>query len=160
MSAFNPNKSSRKVEDLLPVVGHKAILHINACQLAGIELLITCTYRCPADQAALYAQGRTVPGRIVTKAKAGDSTHQYRVSYDVVPLRNGKPVWATNGNGIDNDPTDDDKDNLELWQRVGELGKSVGLEWAGDWKKFKEFPHFQYTGGLTLADLRAGRVPL
>lgn len=148
MSAFNPNKSSRKVEDLLPVVGHKAILHVDACKQVGIELLITCTYRCPADQNALYAQGRTTPGRIVTNAREGDSTHQYRVSYDVVPLRNGKPVWGTTGaDGV-------------LWQKIGELGKSVGLEWAGDWKKFKEFPHFQYTGGLTLVELRAGKVPV
>jgi peptidoglycan L-alanyl-D-glutamate endopeptidase CwlK len=160
MSPFNQNKSSRKVEDLIPLVGHKAMLHIHACKQAGIDLLITCTYRSPADQDALYAQGRTTPGRIVTNAKAGSSTHQYRIAYDCVPLRNGKPVWGTSGDGIDNDPTDDDKDDLELWQRVGQIGKSLGLEWAGDWKKFKEFPHFQYTGGLTLAELRAGKLPV
>ena len=156
MSPFNPEKSSRKVEDLLPLVGHKAILHVHACKQAGIDLLITCTYRCPADQNALYAQGRTKPGAIITRAKAGDSLHQYRVAYDAVPLRNGKPVWGIKGNGIDTDPSDDSKDDLELWQRVGELGKSCGLEWAGDWKDFKEFPHFQYTGGMTLAQLQQG----
>lgn len=148
MSPFNPKKSSRKVEDLIPLVGHKAILHIHACQQVGIDLLITCTYRCGADQNILYAQGRTAPGRIVTNAKAGDSTHQYRIAYDVVPLRDGKPVWSTSGA------------DGALWQKVGELGKSQGLAWAGDWKKFKEFPHFQYTDGLTLAELRAGKVPV
>jgi peptidoglycan L-alanyl-D-glutamate endopeptidase CwlK len=30
-----------------------------------------------------------------------------------------------------------------LWWHVGRIGKSLGLEWAGDWTKFKEFPHFQ-----------------
>jgi peptidoglycan L-alanyl-D-glutamate endopeptidase CwlK len=60
---------------------------------------------------------------------------------DVVPVRNGKPVW-------------DSKD--PVWQTVGRLGKAAGLEWAGDWKRFKEFPHFQYTGGLTLAQLQQG----
>ena len=153
---FDPNKSSRNIDDLIMPVKMMALKHVHACKQAGIDLLITCTYRCPSDQNALFAQGRTKPGAIVTRAKAGESLHQYRVAYDLVPLRNGKPVWGTKGNGIDNDPSDDDKDDLELWQRVAELGKQCGLEWAGDWKSFKEYPHFQYTGGLTLADFKAG----
>jgi peptidoglycan L-alanyl-D-glutamate endopeptidase CwlK len=60
---------------------------------------------------------------------------------DVVALVNGKPVWSTT------DP---------IWQKIGEIGKACGLEWAGDWKDFKEFPHFQYTGGLTIAQLQQG----
>ena len=66
-------------------------------------------------------------------------------NFDVVPLRNGKPVWGTTG------------EDLKLWQRIGEIGKSCGLEWAGDWRTFREFPHFQFTGGLSLADFQAGR---
>jgi peptidoglycan L-alanyl-D-glutamate endopeptidase CwlK len=38
------------------------------------------------------------------------------------------------------------------WAKAAELGKSVGLEWGGDWKGFKDMPHFQYTGGLSLAE--------
>ena len=34
-------------------------------------------------------------------------------------------------------------------------GKSVGLEWGGDWTGFKDWPHFQYTGGLSLAQCRS-----
>lgn len=40
------------------------------------------------------------------------------------------------------------------WRRAGEVGKSVGLEWGGDWKGFKDPLHFQCTGGLTLAECR------
>ena len=36
-----------------------------------------------------------------------------------------------------------------------EAGRSVGLEWGGDWKGFKDIPHFQYSGGLSLAECRA-----
>ena len=122
--------------------------HIHACKLAGIDLLVTQTYRSPADQAALYAQGRTTDGHIVTRAKAGQSMHQYRVAYDVVPLRNGKPVWGTIYD-ID----------IALWHKVGELGRAQGLSWAGDWPNFKEFPHFQFTGGLSIAQLAAGAIP-
>lgn len=144
---FNPLKSSRNIDDLIMPVKLMALNHIHACKQAGIELLVTCTYRCPADQTKLYAQGRTAPGAIVTNAKAGESLHQYRVAYDVVPMRDGKPVWGTRGA------------DGELWQMVGNLGKAAGLEWAGDWAKFKEYPHFQHTGGLTLADFKAGRLP-
>ena len=135
---------SRDLADLHHSVAVKAHAHIAACKAVGIDLLVTCTSRTFAEQDALYAQGRTAPGSIVTNAKGGQSLHNYNVAYDVVPLRHGKPVWGTTG-----------EDGV-LWAKVGELGKAQGLEWAGDWKKFKEYPHFQYTGGLTLAQLQQG----
>lgn len=138
--------NSRKLEDLHPTVRAKVQQFIQKCDEAGIDLLVTSTYRDHESQAELYAQGRTKPGKIVTKAKPGQSWHNWRVAVDVVPLRNGKPVWGTTGA------------DGELWQKVGEIGESVGLEWAGRWKTFKEFAHFQYTGGLTLADFQNGRT--
>ena len=133
--------NSRSLDDLLPPVKERVEKFLNAAKTAEIDLLITSTYRDNASQNALYAQGRTTPGKIVTNAKAGQSWHNYRCAVDVVPIVAGKPRW-------------DVKD--EVWQQVGALGKAAGLEWAGDWKKFKEYPHFQYTGGLTLAQLQSG----
>ncbi len=133
--------NSRSLNDLLPPVKSRAEKMIEGCKAVGIDLLVTSTYRDNASQEALYAQGRTKPGKIVTNARAGQSFHNYRCAFDVVPLRHGKPVW-------------DAKD--PVWQIIGQIGKQCGLEWAGDWKRFKEFPHFQYTGGLTLAKLREG----
>jgi peptidoglycan L-alanyl-D-glutamate endopeptidase CwlK len=150
--------NSRKIEDLHPRVQPVVRKFLALCELEGIDILITSTYRDIAAQNEIYAQGRTKPGRIVTDAKGGDSFHNYRVAFDVVPLRYGKLVWGTRGNGLDNDPTDDDKDDLELWQRVGAIGEKCGLEWAGRWKKFKEFPHFQFTCGLSLSDFKAGKT--
>ena len=136
--------NSRRLEDLHPTVERMARAHLAACDAAGIDLLVTSTYRDHASQNALFAQGRTAPGRKVTNARAGQSFHNYRVAYDVVPLRNGKPVWGTTGA------------DGELWQEVGRLGESVGLEWAGRWVKFREFPHFQFTGGKPLSHFQAG----
>lgn len=133
--------NSRNIDDLLPPVQQRVKAMIDTCKAEGIDLLITSTYRDNASQEALYAQGRTAPGRVVTNARAGQSFHNYRCAVDVVPIRNGKAIW-------------DAKD--PVWQRIGAIGKAAGLEWAGDWKRFKEFPHFQYTGGLTLAQLQAG----
>lgn len=120
---------------------------LDKCKLQGIDILVTSTYRDSESQNALYAQGRTKPGAIVTNAKAGQSFHNWKVAFDIVPLQNGKPVW---GNSNDKDK--------ELWYKVGAIGVSVGLEWAGNWKKFPEFPHFQYTGGLTLHDFQGGKT--
>ena len=116
---------------------------IASCKTQGIDLLITSTFRDVESQNALYAQGRTSPGKIVTNAKGGQSFHQYRCAVDVVPLVNGKPNW------------DDDA----LWRKVGKLGEDCGLEWAGNWKSFREYPHFQWLGGLTINDLKSGKMP-
>jgi peptidoglycan L-alanyl-D-glutamate endopeptidase CwlK len=132
--------NSRSLDDLAPPAKQRAEAFIAAAKVKGIDLLVTSTYRDNESQNALYAQGRTTPGNVVTRATAGQSWHNWRCALDVVPLVNGKAIW----------------DDQALWKQVGEIGKSCGLEWAGDWKTFKEYPHFQYTGGLTLAQLQAG----
>jgi peptidoglycan L-alanyl-D-glutamate endopeptidase CwlK len=134
--------ASRSIDDLLPIVKEKVKKFVALCKGDGIELLVTSTYRDHESQNALYAQGRTEPGKIVTNAKGGQSFHNYRCAVDVVPLVNGKPDW---------DGTH------PIWAKIGNYGKLAGLEWAGEWTRFKELAHFQYTGGLTLADLRAGK---
>jgi len=134
--------NSRSLDDLLPAVKVRVEKFINSAKDAGIDLLVTSTYRDNESQNALYAQGRTKPGRIVTNAKGGQSFHNYRCAVDVVPLINGKPVW--------------DAEN-DIWQKVGDFGIAAGLEWAGNWTKFREMPHFQYTNGLNLADLQIGK---
>lgn len=133
--------NSRKIGDLSTAVQGKCNRFAVECLKSGIDILITSTYRDKESQDALYAQGRTEPGNIVTNAKGGQSFHNWRVAFDVVPLINGKPVW--------NDDT--------LWLSIGHIGKVCGLEWAGDWKKFTEKPHFQYTQGLTIKDFQKGK---
>ena len=132
--------NSRSLDDLVPPAKQRAQAFVEAAKAKGIDLLVTSTYRDNESQDALYAQGRTTPGNVVTRAKAGQSWHNYRCALDVVPLVNGKAIW----------------DDQAMWKQVGEIGKSCGLEWAGDWVTFKEYPHFQYTGGMTLSQLQAG----
>jgi peptidoglycan L-alanyl-D-glutamate endopeptidase CwlK len=139
---------SRALTDLHPRCAAMCQAHQDACAAEGIDLLVTQTLRTVAEQDALYAQGRTAPGKIVTAACGGDSWHQWGLAYDVVPLRAGKPVWGTSG-----------KDGV-LWARVGLLGEQSGLEWAGRWTgSLRETAHFQWRGGLSIADLKAGKKP-
>lgn len=132
--------NSRDLKELLPVVRTKVEAFLASAKKQGIDLIVTSTYRDAESQNALYAQGRTAPGKKVTNAKAGQSWHNHRCAVDVVPVVGGKAQWG----------------DAALWARIGALGKAAGLEWAGDWKSFKETAHFQYTGGKTLAQLQAG----
>ena len=127
--------ASRKLTDLSPAAKVLVEKFIEACDKQGIDLLVTCTWRSNEEQNELYAQGRSKPGRIVTNAKAGQSRHNGMLNgkpastaVDVVIIENGKCIWDVK------DPR---------WAVVGKIGESVGLEWAGRWKKFPEFPHFQ-----------------
>lgn len=138
-------KNSRDPADLHPAVQRRAAAFVAKCKAEGIDILITSTFRDAESQQALYDQGRIKPGKIVTNAKPGQSWHNWRCAFDCVPLRHGKPVWGTTGA------------DGELWARVGAIGESCGLEWAGRWKRFREMAHFQFTAGLTLADLQSGR---
>ena len=132
--------SSRNLNELRPEVKNAALNFIAQCSVAGIELLVTSTFRDVESQNRLYAVGRTLPGKIVTNAKGGASFHNYRVAFDVVPILHGKAVW----------------DDKKLWAKIGSIGKSSGLDWAGDWHTFRELAHFQLTGGKTIAEFLDG----
>ena len=134
--------NSRSLDDLIPPAKERVERFLSLCKDNDIDLLVTSTYRDNESQQALYEQGRTTAGKVVTNAKAGDSWHNWRCAVDVVPIVNGKPNW----------------DGLHpVWDQIGKLGEQAGLEWAGRWRTFKELAHFQYTGGLTLTDLKSGK---
>jgi len=132
----------KDVSLLLPKVQIKVKELIEKCQKAGIAIIITSTYRDKEEQDALYAQGRTKPGNVVTNAKAGQSIHNYKCAFDFVPVINGVAQWS----------------NKALFTKVGEIGESCGLEWGGRWESFIDMPHFQYTAGYTLKDFQDGKV--
>jgi len=144
-------KNSRDLEDLHPIVASKCAEFMHQCKVQGIDVLITSTLRDHESQNALYAQGRTTIGvnpRLakplgdhVTNAKAGESIHNYGLAFDFVPLVNGKAMW----------------DDSRTFVKCGVIAESIGLEWAGRWKNFKEMVHCQYTGGLSLRDLQNGK---
>ncbi|CAM4014822.1 LysM peptidoglycan-binding domain-containing protein [Geobacillus stearothermophilus] len=137
-------KAEKKLQGVHPVVAAKARQLIEEAYREGINVIITQGLRTVEEQNALYAQGRTKPGKIVTNAKGGYSYHNFGLAFDFAIMKDdGNISWNV-----------DDK-----WKLVAQIGKSLGLEWGGDWKSFPDYPHFQYTFGLSLADLRAGKRP-
>lgn len=131
----------RELTELEPKVQLAARAAIAECEAQGLHALVSCTYRSGEEQNALYAQGRTKPGRIVTRSKAGQSFHQYRVALDLYPLVNGKPDFTG---------------TAKEWKEIATIFKKHGFEWAGEWKRFKEEPHFQIRGGHDLAHFQNG----
>lgn len=117
--------NSRDVNELSLQPRKICFAHIEGCSKAGIELLITSTYRDAESQNALYAIGRIkqVHQKRVTNAMGGQSWHQYRCAWDVVPLVGGKCVW----------------DDADLWKEIKRIGKAVGAELGPAWEQ----AHFQ-----------------
>lgn len=128
--------ASRSIEDMHPKLQPFVRQFMAKAEQAGVDVLITCTYRSNAEQDALYAQGRTKPGAIVTRAKAGQSKHNNMLdgkpaslAFDVVPMVDGKCMW----NG-----------KHPHWAILGKIGTGLGFTWYGaPGSPFKELPHFQ-----------------
>jgi peptidoglycan L-alanyl-D-glutamate endopeptidase CwlK len=112
--------------------------------LTNITCRFAYTLRTFQEQDALYAQGRTKlydnNGKklgIVTKAKGGQSIHNYGLAFDIVLLVNGGASW--------DDVKDFDKDGKPDWMEVVNIYKRHGYTWGGDWK-FKDSPHLEKSG--------------
>ena len=126
--------------DLLRLVEEKADALIELAYLMGTPIKITDSYRSVVDQEALYWQGRTTEGEIVTNAKGGYSFHNYRVAFDI--------VFTTPEGGITYEGD---------WDTIGRIGNILGLEWGGNWVG-PDRPHFQLTLGYQVEDFLYGRV--
>lgn len=116
-----------KIKELHPQLHDRVRGFINEAELHGIILKITEAFRSFERQQLLYDQGRTTSGNIVTNAKPGQSSHQYRIAVDVVPIVDGQVDW-----------------NSEQWDKIGELGKAQGFVWGGDFKNLIDKPHFEW----------------
>lgn len=97
----------------------------------GIPAHITEAYRTYDRQAYLYAQGRTRPGAIVTKAPPGASAHNYGLAVDIM---------ADRGYG-----TEDQK----LVQAVG--------RWVGFTTYSWDLPHWEYPSWKSVVRVRVAQ---
>ena len=99
------------------------------CGKQGLKIAIGETFRTVAEQDALYAQGRTKPGSIVTNAPGSSysSYHQWGTAFD---------IYRNDGKGAYNETG-------RFFERVGAIGVALGMEWGGNWKSIVDKPHFQ-----------------
>lgn len=103
----------------------------------GIPFMVTCTSRSQEEQDALYAQGRTKPGKIVTWTR--NSRHTTGEAFDIAIVKDCKPCWDIKVDVNQNDELD--------YNEAGKIGEAVGLEWGGRFSS-PDRPHFQLKRGI------------
>ena len=112
---------------------------LNEMVASRITPLIYCGRRTMEEQAALFAKGRTSGGRIVTKAKPGQSYHNYGLAFDWVPLRVGKGELL--------DTNWDDETAFHLGEHVGLTFNLTAISWEtghlqdGRYGSWRDIPH-------------------
>ncbi len=149
--------SKERVWQLHPAVRQEAIDAIDAAE-AGfpptIKVRVAQALRSIAYQNKLFAQGRTEPGEIITKARGGLSYHNYGLAVDYV-LRYDK-----NGDGNFEELSwdiikDGDSDGLKDWDEVRMQFEIRGWKWGGKNRTFKDYPHVEKSFGYTTKQLLA-----
>lgn len=129
--------TAERIAKLHPSVRVEVTEIINECNqlLTGrAKVRIAQGLRTNAEQDLLYKQRPKV-----TSAKGGQSIHNYGFAVDIVLIIDGKTAsWDT--------VKDWDADKVSDWNEVVAVFKKHGWNWGGDWKSFKDLPHFDKKG--------------
>ena len=113
----------------------------------GCDYIIIGGNRSWAEQDALYALGRTQPGSRVTKARGGQSNHNFGIAADFgvfvgkTYLDGGTPEQAARA--------------AKVHRACSVHAAACGLEWGGSWKSFADQPHYEVETGLSMMQKRA-----
>lgn len=117
------NQSESRLSEVHPELSRR--IHQLAA-LLSFPILVTRGLSTWPQQEALYQQGRTTPGKIVTEAPAGHSMHNFGLAVDVAP---------TDGHVIDWNGKD------AKWQEILAKAPSCGLAEGAQWRTFPDEPH-------------------
>ncbi len=110
---------------------------IEQCETAyNVTIRIVQGLRTFAEQDALYAQGRTKPGKIITFAKGGQTYHCYGAAVDLLIIENGKGNW-----------------NFDYTRLLHFM--PAGMVWGGSFSNLKDLDHFELKFGLNWRDMLA-----
>lgn len=120
------DRSEQVIATMQPEVRPYARALVLKARSAGITIKVISGLRTYEEQNALYAKGRSKPGRIVTNARGGYSNHNFGIAFDIGVFDGSKYVPES-----------------PRYKAIGALGVELGLEWGGNWKTIKDEPHFQ-----------------
>ena len=123
-------RSEAVIATLLPQVQPYARALYFKARDHGITINIISGLRTYAEQDALYARGRTAPGKKVTNARGGYSNHNFGIAFDIGVFEGNRYLPSSS-----------------KYKAVGVLGQELGLEWGGNWKTIVDQPHFQLRPG-------------
>lgn len=131
---------SKDINDLHPALQPLCRQFLAICGQEDLDARILFTFRTPDEQDAIYAQGRTKPGKIVTMLDGRHSLHCWTFPGDT-----SRPASKAFDFGIFRDNiyiTDGDDPDYE---KAGEIGERLGLTWGGRWVHPFDPSHLQIT---------------
>ena len=135
---FDPRteQNIRSLRTDAQVLARRSIANLRA---RGIDARVISGTRSYAEQNTLFRQGRFGnPGPIVTRARGGQSWHNFGLAWDIGIFESGRYL------------TDD-----QPYRSASSIGKIDGLEWGGDWRGFPDFPHYQLaSAGMGIGSAR------
>jgi peptidoglycan L-alanyl-D-glutamate endopeptidase CwlK len=129
LNASSINKLKKVHPDLVKVVYRTAKLITNVSKDKSFGFIITCGVRTLEEQKKLLKAGATT----TLNSRHIPGKDGYSKAVDFAVTLDGKIRW-----------------DWPLYSRLAELVKEAarlenvhGIEWGGDWKTFKDGPHFQ-----------------
>lgn len=122
-------RDEARLRDLHPLLAQKVARLLVAVDALGYPMTIVQGRRTTEEQVALYEQGRTKPGAIVTNADGvvKKSKHQSGRAVDCAFLRDGQVSWS----------------EALPWRMYAEMGKALGLIAGADFKSIVDRPHLE-----------------
>ena len=138
--------SQRSKDNLKGVHPSLKLLIEESIRDSPVDFTVTDGLRTTAEQKAIYAQGRTKPGKIVTKADGvkGLSNHQDEADGKKDGLGSAVDLYPYFDGKVQVNHKDTPKKLKEIATHIKAKAKELGIaiEWGGDWK-FIDMPHFQ-----------------
>ena len=127
--------SEARLSLICPIVAGKVL---NLASILTFPFRVTQGLRSWNEQERLYAQGRSLPGKIVTNAQPGHSWHNYGLAIDIVPLemQTSTPDWNI---------------HHPAWQVIHSAAKALGFTCGADFRTFPDWPHLQITGRFSVS---------
>jgi len=135
-------RSLNNLNTLHPKFRQSAIAAWTEAQAAmpsNVQIVVVQGMRSMEDSNALYAQGRTAPGEIVTNAPGGSSYHNYGLAFDFAMITNGKDDYVVGPN----------------WMKVVSIVERAGMTWGGTFPTIVDDPHFENRYGYNWRTLLA-----
>lgn len=117
---------NRNLTYLQPLFQEKIDTLLQEARRQGLKVDLYEGYRSTERQNYLYEKGKS-------KLRGNRGWHTQGLAADIV-FKDTKDNWTWNV-------------PPSSWRKLGQIGTNLGLEWGGDWTKFRDRPHFQLKTG-------------
>jgi peptidoglycan L-alanyl-D-glutamate endopeptidase CwlK len=135
--------NAERLAKVHPIFAARVESLLDHLEAQGEALLLTEGFRDPERQAQLWAQGRTLPGPIVTNAPAGCSQHEYGLAVDLCPFKTPTLSPTAGDKGGAPEVLDWNEDH-PVWKRLLAEGDKpeYRLSEGAHWQHPHDAPHF------------------